>query len=348
MNYYNEFDHFAADWLENLIAAELIPAGTVDRRSIKDVQPDDLRGYTQCHFFAGIGGWAEALRLAGWDGPCWTGSCPCQPFSAAGKRAGVDDERHLWPEFYRLISQCCPAIVFGEQVASKDGREWLAGVFADLESLGYAAAGADLCAAGIGAPHIRQRLWWVADAGCERLAPRPRRSRGAEVAGLHGNESDASSKSRRLANSNSLRSAEYVNDARERAQGDAADSANDSGPAQRLGNASSTRQSQREIEQDGWAVARVEGSAAIVAGSAWDGIGIVECRDNRARRVSSQSGDEPLAYGIPGNMGRGRTKRERLAIRAARTNRTGRLKGYGNAIVPAVAAEFITAFFEAN
>jgi hypothetical protein len=120
MNYYNEFDTFAADWLENLINAGLIPTGIVDRRSIKEVQPDDLQGYTQSHFFAGVAGWPEALRLAGWDGPCWTGSCPCQPYSSAGKRQGNADERNLWPEFYRLIAACRPPVIFGEQVASAD------------------------------------------------------------------------------------------------------------------------------------------------------------------------------------------------------------------------------------
>lgn len=166
MNYYNEFDPKAAAWLRELIVAGLIPAGDVDERSITDVKAADLRGYTQCHFFAGIGGWAYALRLAGWsdDRPVWTGSCPCQPFSCAGKGRGTDDERHLWPHFARLIGECKPPVVFGEQVASKAGRDWLTGVFADLERLGYQRAGADLCAAGVGAPHIRQRLFWVADA----------------------------------------------------------------------------------------------------------------------------------------------------------------------------------------
>ena len=127
--YYNEFDPHAAEWLRNLIAAGLIAGGDVDERDIREVQADDLRGYVQCHFFAGIGGWSHALRLAGWpdDEPVTTGSCPCQPFSSAGKRKGTDDERHLWPEFRRLISECRPSVVFGEQVASKFGRQWLGG-----------------------------------------------------------------------------------------------------------------------------------------------------------------------------------------------------------------------------
>ena len=66
MNYYNEHDPKAAAWLRALIAAGLIPPGTVDERSILDVKPEDLYDYTQCHFFAGIGGWSLALQLAGW------------------------------------------------------------------------------------------------------------------------------------------------------------------------------------------------------------------------------------------------------------------------------------------
>lgn len=135
MNYYNEFDPRTAAWLRELIAQGHIPDGDVDERSITEVTAGDLRGYTQCHFFAGIGGWSYALRLAGWpsDRPVWTGSCPCQPFSVAGRGKGFEDERHLWPEFRRLIAACKPATVFGEQVASKAGREWLSGVFLDLQ-----------------------------------------------------------------------------------------------------------------------------------------------------------------------------------------------------------------------
>jgi len=162
--YYNEFDPKAAAWLRELIRCGHIAPGDVDERSIKDVKVDDLRGYIQHHFFAGIGGWSFALRRAGWadSRPVWTGSCPCQPFSAAGKRKGVEDDRHLWPEFRRLIADFDPAAVFGEQVASKDGRLWLSGVRTDLEAMGYGVGAADLCAAGVGAPHIRQRLWWAA------------------------------------------------------------------------------------------------------------------------------------------------------------------------------------------
>ena len=162
--YYNEFDPYAAAWLRNLIAAGHIADGVVDERSIVDVRPEDLAGFTQVHFFAGLGGWSHAARLAGWpdDRPLWTGSCPCQPFSLAGKRTGTADERHLWPEMHRLVAAIRPPVVVGEQVASRAGLDWLDAVCADLEGAGYATGAIDLCAASVGAPHIRQRLWWVA------------------------------------------------------------------------------------------------------------------------------------------------------------------------------------------
>src|SRR5574343_834595 len=167
MNYYNEHDPFAAAWLRELILAGHIGFGIVDERSIEDVTPADLDGFTQCHFFAGIGVWSHALRRAGWDDsrPVWTGSCPCQPFSAAGKRGGTADERHLWPAWVHLIEQCRPGVVFGEQVEAYD---WLDLVQSDLEGAGYAVGAVGLAAGGLGAPHIRQRLFFVADSDSER------------------------------------------------------------------------------------------------------------------------------------------------------------------------------------
>jgi DNA (cytosine-5)-methyltransferase 1 len=165
--YYNEIDRYCCDWLSNLMDAELITPGRIDDRSIVDVGHDDLNGYERVHFFAGIGGWDHALNLAGWRGAVWTGSCPCQPFSTAGKKKGQSDERHLWPEFRRLIAKRNPPIVFGEQVARKAGYEWLSGVRTDLEAHSYAVGAANLCAAGIGKWHRRQRLYWVAVADYE-------------------------------------------------------------------------------------------------------------------------------------------------------------------------------------
>ncbi len=183
--YYNEIEPYAADWLRNLIAAGHIAPGDVDERSIEDVHPDDLRGYTQCRFFAGIGVWSYALRLAGWadDRPVWTGSCPCQPFSAAGKGAGFDDERHLWPAWHWLIQECRPRVVFGEQVASKGAEPWLDLVSSDLEALGFAIGAVAFPSASVGATHIRDRTYFLAhtEYGRRQSGQQARRWSGAVV-----------------------------------------------------------------------------------------------------------------------------------------------------------------------
>lgn len=162
--YYNELDQQKAAWLRELMRRGLIAEGDVDERSIADVSADDVRGYVQCHWFAGVGIWSYALRLAGWpdDRPIWTASCPCQPFSAAGKGEGVRDPRHLWPNLFALISARRPECVIGEQVSSADGLAWFDLVQADMGCARYTCGGIDTCAAGVGAPHIRQRLYWAA------------------------------------------------------------------------------------------------------------------------------------------------------------------------------------------
>ena len=163
--YYNEIDPFAVAWLRELIKAGHIADGVVDDRSITDVKADDVREFTQVHFFSGIDVWSYALRLAGWrdDRPVWTGSCPCQPFSAAGKGKGLDDHRHLWPEMFRLIRECRPVTCFGEQVANKAGETWFDIVRTDLEAEDYAAGLSVFPACGVGAPHLRKRTYWVAE-----------------------------------------------------------------------------------------------------------------------------------------------------------------------------------------
>jgi DNA (cytosine-5)-methyltransferase 1 len=161
--YYNEFDPFAAEWLRELIKNGLIAEGEVDERSIVDVAPEDLRGFTQCHFFAGIGGWSLAARLAGWpdDRPMWTGSPPCQPFSVAGKRKGKDDLRHLWPVFFNLIRECQPPVVFGEQVAPAIRHGWFDDLRHDMEAEGYATGMVVLPACSVGSPQRRDRLFYA-------------------------------------------------------------------------------------------------------------------------------------------------------------------------------------------
>jgi DNA (cytosine-5)-methyltransferase 1 len=172
--YYNEIDPFAAAWLRELIKAGHIAPGEVDERSIVDVRPTDLLGYTQCHFFAGIGGWSYAARLAGWpdDRELWTGSCPCQPFSVASVNPltaakGQADERHLAPALVGLIGECRPSVVFGEQVGNAIKWGWLDETFGSLEALGYACGAGVLPALAVGARHERKRIYWVADASSE-------------------------------------------------------------------------------------------------------------------------------------------------------------------------------------
>jgi len=169
--YYNENDPKTAAWLRALIKAGRIADGEVDQRSIVDVRPDDLRGFVQCHFFAGIGGWSYALRLAGWsdDRAVWTGSCPCQPFSEVGPRTGFSDARDLWPAWFHLIAERRPVVVFGEQVARRAGLEWLDRVQDDVESLAYAFGAATLPACCATAPQKRERLWFVAVGETESL-----------------------------------------------------------------------------------------------------------------------------------------------------------------------------------
>ena len=327
--YYNEHDPYAAQWLRNLIAAGHIAPGDVDERSIEDVQPDDVRGYTQCHFFAGIGGWSYALRLAGWPDhrPVWTGSCPCQPFSAAGKGAGFGDSRHLWPAWFRLIRECAPPVVFGEQVASAAGLGWFDTVSTDLEDAAYAIGAADLCAAGVGAPHIRQRLWFVADAE-RRAAER----RGYDVAGAAGRAQGEARERQRVRDDagdggelGELADAEggdrglpirQRGPQQEGAEplwrgkvGDVGDS--DSATTARLGRLRVPVEPEQEARRSGHA-------------SAWQNCELVPCADGKARPV--EPGTFPLAHGVSG--------------------RVGRLRGYGNAIVPQVAAEFIGAYLD--
>ena len=184
--YYNEFDPYAAQWLRNLIKAGHIAPGDVDERSIEDVRPSDLRGYTQCHFFAGIGVWSYALRRAGWsdEREVWTGSCPCQPFSQAGAGLGFDDERHLWPSFYWLIEQCAPPIILGEHVASAAVNPWVNLVQADLEAMGYGFGAVPFPSASVGAPHIRDRCYWVADSMQPGWTERRPLAGGRQIAGV--------------------------------------------------------------------------------------------------------------------------------------------------------------------
>jgi len=168
--YYNDNDPFVAEWLRGLVASSTIPRGVVDGRSISEVSPVDLVGFRQAHFFAGIGGWPYALEIAGWptNRTVWTASCPCQPFSTAGRMRGEQDERHLWPHLFKIVRKRRPPVIFGEQVAGIGGESWLDRVSSDLESEGYAVGASVIHASSAGAPHARPRIFFVADTPSQR------------------------------------------------------------------------------------------------------------------------------------------------------------------------------------
>ncbi|MCO7728645.1 DNA cytosine methyltransferase [Brucella intermedia] len=339
--YYNEFDPKAAAWLRELIKTGHIAPGDVDERSIVDIRPSDLIGYTQCHFFAGIGVWPYALRRAGWpdDRPVWTGSCPCQPFSAAGKGAGFTDERHLWPHFHWLIENCRPPVVFGEQVASKDGLGWLDLVQADLEGSGYASGAVDTCAAGFGAPHIRQRLYWVAEripnsneiergrrADCERLQPNGPTFRRIEgdcfiepdlpVNGLVNSVSSGLEGQRSGHQTESGREGEVRPVAEASEFGGVAHNNDDGCSAPSI---SGFHNSEHHAEPRSSIVGRSSPTNGFWRDADW-----LFCRDGKWRPV--EPGTFPLAHGAAA--------------------RVGRLRGYGNAIVAPAAQAFIEAYLE--
>jgi DNA (cytosine-5)-methyltransferase 1 len=279
MVYYNEIDPYAAQWLRNLIAAGHIAPGDVDERSITDVRPADLAGYTQCHFFAGIGVWSHALRLAGWPDsrPVWTGSCPCQPFSAAGRGKGTADERHLWPVWFNLIRERRPDTVFGEQVEAAVRHGWLDLVQSDMEGEGYAFAPVGIPAAGVGAPHIRQRLWFVADA----LNARPQGR-------LSGRE-------------NTRRQDQHGHSGRSGAVGGVADAEHDGRDRPRGFTAEQDSDQQNERIPDRNRNADAE-PAPRPPNTFWSTADWLLCRDGKWRPV--ESGTFPLAHGAAARVGR--------------------------------------------
>lgn len=311
--YYNEIDTYAAQWLRNLIAGGHIAPGEVDERSIEDVTPDDLRGFTQCHFFAGIGVWSHSLRLAGWpdDKPVWTGSCPCQPFSAAGKGDGFADERHLWPHFFHLISERRPQHVFGEQVASGNANTWFDLVQTDLEGVGYAFGLVPFASAGIGAPHIRERAYWVANSTGEQYY---QRNDSADERGWSRN-----SEQNRLGSSIDGMGNADVTRLEGLSRHDCA-----AGRQGATGPVASAGVHLRALEVNGF----------------WRDADWLLCRDGKWRPV--EPGTFPLVDGAAARLGRV----ESGVARMASSNRTGRLRGYGNAINAQAAAAFISAYME--
>ena len=311
--YYNECDEFAAAWLQQLMDAGLISPGRIDDRSIANLGPDDVAGYDRVHLFAGIAGWELALNLAGWgERPAWTGSCPCQPFSAAGKQAGGADPRHLWPEWFRLIRECRPPVLFGEQVAAAIGHGWLDAVFTDLEGEGYSCGAAVLGAHSVGAPHIRQRLWFVADAqrgSAERLgadAAGPVAAAGAVGELGH---SAGTRQSRRVQKSHEVRerpiTASGVGHPSDRGRGE------DRGSSSR---------------------------------APWSDIRWLPCRDGKARPVPLESCVQFVVDGLPDQLVPSGDPSRAFPQAGSVPNRRDLLRGAGNAIVPEVAAAFVRSY----
>ncbi len=349
--YYNEIEPYAAQWLRNLIGKGLIAHGEVDTRSIVDVQPDDLRGFSQCHFFAGIGGWAYAARLAGWpdERPLWTGSAPCQPFSVAGKGKAQEDERHLWPVFFELISACRPPVLMGEQVAAAVGKDWLDGVCADLEGVGYACGATVVPACAVDAPHRRDRLWFVAD--CERIGLRGERSGALDGAqagvqgaarqrervwpdlgadGLLGGGGDVANAVRGGSGAQRRNDGEVrgVQEAQRWAEHSPLVSGRGGDANSPLADADGARSAAWLPAQDGGCegLASISHDGSNRRAGAWGECDWIAGADGKARRV--KPGVRLLAHGVPA--------------------RVGRLRAYGNAIVPQVAAEVIAAFMESR
>ena len=348
--YYNEFDPKAAAWIRELIKAGLIAPGVVDERSIEDVTPNDLAGFTQCHFFAGIGVWSYALRRAGWpdDRPVWTGSCPCQPFSAAGKGDGFADERHLWPAFNHLIEQCKPDVIFGEQVASKDADTWIDLVHTDMEAMGYAFGAVPFPSAGVGAPHIRDRLYWAADSNRSESRGRSGEACGAgeeiwirpgvDVCdGLRdGGLADAAGCGRQQ---QSDAGPADIFDSEIATEEQMQQSGTNGSSVGRLGNPSSARLSQQfgergtpqiQVRTNTRETIERAGSPDDACGRPgptngfWRDADWLGCRDGKWRPVEPST--FPLAHGDPA--------------------RVGRLRGYGNAINAEAAKAFIESYLE--
>lgn len=327
--YYNEIDPHAAQHLRNLIDAGHIAPGVVDTRSIEDVTPNDLIGFNQCHFFAGIGGWSLALRRAGWpdNRPAWTASCPCQPFSQAGKGLGFADERHLWPSAHWLVGQRRPVVVFGEQSGSADANDWIDLVQADVEALGYAFGAVAFPSASVGAPHQRDRAYWVAD------ADRQQWERCGEFQPTGGGKPSDSSVIIWLAHTNDNRQQSGCGDW---CGGQCTKEGDYAGRRCQISSMADTDGNGREGRLSGWTDAEREafngqagrggpaGGAGPVNGF-WRDADWLYCRDGKWRPVEPKS--FPLADGVP--------------------TRVGRLRAYGNAVNVEAATAFIKSYMAA-
>lgn len=327
MIYYNEFDPKAAAWLWELIDMGMIGRGIVDDRSIIDVDYRDLYGFDQHHFFAGIGGWSYALRLAGWpdDRAVWTASLPCQPFSAAGKGLGKADERHLLPHFLELVKQCRPDVIFGEQVERAIAHGWLDDLQTTMEAENYAIGHCVLGAHSIGAAHIRQRLYWVADSLSYQREQQPN-ERPTRLLGTSIQSEECVSRLSDIRTTSDGRMGDAEHNGRITCEK----------PGSTIPASKARGQEGSDIPCEFAGTSR-SGSAANLSGcEERQGIDWLYCRDGKYRPI--ESGIKPLVDGVPRGMVHSSDPSNTQEARVVR------LKGYGNAIVPQVAAEFINAY----
>jgi DNA (cytosine-5)-methyltransferase 1 len=297
------------------------------------------------------------------------------PSAQQATGGGVTDKRHLWPTWFNLIRECRPPVIFGEQVESAINHGWLDLVQADLERENYACGAVGLPAGGVGAPHIRQRLWFVAHTDSGRhdgWASATRQQAGASAGLANGGAPDqladtagAGRKERQHRPGGGGRKIEsgeceqqlarhratdqLADSQREGLEGHIGDERNRDEPGRlnaqpvrsvaassafdQLADANGTRsaawvsESNEGEKRDAGISDNSSGqkfSARFRPENFWSDCDWLPCRDGKARPV--EPGTFPLAYGS--------------------TARVGRLRAYGNAIVPQVAQTFIEAYLE--
>ena len=119
--------------------------------------------------FPGVPIHEDVKTFQGYDSDVVVGGFPCQPFSVAGKQQAIQDDRHLWPDMFRVIKETKPTWVIGEKVRNivsiSDGMV-LEQVYIDLESEGYEVQSFIIPASAVNAPHQRYRTWIVAHTEC--------------------------------------------------------------------------------------------------------------------------------------------------------------------------------------
>ncbi|MBU0801475.1 MAG: DNA cytosine methyltransferase [Alphaproteobacteria bacterium] len=338
--YYNEYDPKTAAWLRQLIKNGDIAEGEVDERSITDVTAADLKGFSQHHFFAGIGTWSYALRRAGWadDRHVCTASLPCQPFSAAGRNLGKEDERHLLPHFLDLVRECRFNTIIGEQVPGAIKHGWLDDLYNEMERENYAVGSTVLTAAGAGKPHIRQRLYWVAESRLPNTISK--RHEGRVSGGANSGWEIVDGCAGRSSTDSRMGNAKHEQHER-RVHGCGKELAADSSGATSKFTGSSEISRMGNADGDGcktWSET-TEAARHGCAINTTSGIDWLYCADGKYRPI--KSGIKPLVDGVARGVV---YRRDAVDPNNSGINRATRIKGYGNAIEAETATRFIKAY----